>query len=473
MSKKIVLLISIALIMAMVFSFSLAGCKEEAAEEEVTEETVEEEAVEEEVAEEEITSEPMIIDLWAHSGNPADAFMALADLYTAEHPNITFNMTTHTVDNYKIVSPLAIQNGQEKLDIIWYWASLASDWPTNGWVLDLKEYLDSSVWDDVVDGAINQYTTSEGNIYFTPQAGHFLGLLFYNTDIFEELGIEMGTNIPASEDDFIEICDKLNQAGYEGVSIGNVGKSWMTHITTALIAQNMSPEEESTAGYWASLSKEEQLEKAEIWKSDAVIDGFKVLDKYAKAGCFIKDANIIDWDPARELFVEGKAAMFMDGTWGINLIRDMADEDFNFSVSYLAPNSDGNGQISSKFGGGYAVPSYVKEKSPEKIPVIMDFLSKQYTEEYYIAAMEVQQGVPASKNLPEEYIDANYDPVLKKIISDAGERGMQLYLTLSWDAEFSAKFADVSAAVLGQTMTPEEAANELYEIVVKLAEERE
>ena len=416
--------------------------------------------------------QPMTINVWAHSGNPADTLRIWGDMYTAEHPNVTFNVTTHTVDNYKIVAPLAVQNGQEKLDLMDFWASLAPDWVENGWLLELNQYLDQGMWDDVYDGPKSQYINAEGKVYFLPKGGHFLGLLYYNVDIFEELGITIDVNNPASEEDLIEICDKLNKAGYEGISVGNVGKSWMDHVFNDFIGKLLSTEDFNKLKDWNIISKETQLANAQIWKGDAVLEGFKVLAKYAGEGCFIKDINVIDWDPARELFVEGKAGMFMDGTWGINLIRKMADEDFNFSVAYFPP-LNGSSAIPSTFGGGYAVPSYVKEQSPEKIPVIMDFLSKIYTEKYAIASMELEPKIPASKNVPEKWLDANLDPVLKKVIADSEVRGASGRWITGWDPEFYSKVNDTIAAVIEQTMTPEEAQSGLYKLAVKLAEERE
>ena len=129
MKKYLIWTVIICFMASMMFIGS--ACKaEEAVEEEAAEEAVEEEAVEEEAAEEEIveeeaveegiTDEPITINMWALGGTEIVIFQGLAELYMADHPNVTMNVTPQGSAYMRSNGPIAVASGAEELDILWF-----------------------------------------------------------------------------------------------------------------------------------------------------------------------------------------------------------------------------------------------------------------------------------------------------------------------------------------------------------------
>lgn len=67
--------------------------------------------------------------------------------------------------------------------------------------------------------------TVEGKIYGVPTSPTYAGGIFYNKQIYEELGLE----IPKTWDQFLENCRVCMEAGYEGL-IGTYGDPWTAQL---------------------------------------------------------------------------------------------------------------------------------------------------------------------------------------------------------------------------------------------------
>ena len=67
--------------------------------------------------------------------------------------------------------------------------------------------------------------TTEGKIYGVPTSPTYAGGIFYNKQIYEELGLE----IPNTWDKFLENCKECMNAGYDGL-IGTYGDPWTSQL---------------------------------------------------------------------------------------------------------------------------------------------------------------------------------------------------------------------------------------------------
>lgn len=89
---------------------------------------------------------------------------------------------------------------------------------------NLLEITGESYLDSIDEGFLNCVTVN-GKVYGTPIGPVFAGGVFYNKNIYQELGLE----IPQTWDEFLDNCKKCEEAGYTGI-IGTYGDAWTSQM---------------------------------------------------------------------------------------------------------------------------------------------------------------------------------------------------------------------------------------------------
>lgn len=469
--KKILIILMLAVFICSML-FVGVGCKEEAAADEeaveemtetVEEETVEEEAVEEEIVEEEsgrlpVTTEEITINMWVLAGPAANWFAILTDKYMEEHPNVKFNITIQEKQALEDFTPSALASGEEDIDFLWFWASsIGHDMAKNGLLTELSPYFEAYGWWDQMYSNIKGDTETEGlgNFFFVEDFVIF-PFAYYNKAIFDEVGVEP----PATMDDIFTMSEKIKAAGYEVWATGNKNLWTADHVLDTILVRFLSEEE------FTMLTNISEGNNIEIFKNQNYIDALAYLQKMATDGVFIDSIGSIDDGAARLLFTSGKAAIYSTGSWGVGLIRDEApDMDFGF---FSLPEHIGTNRILTFFQNSVCIPSTTTDQ--DKLGVILDFMDSILKKEYALTSF--QAGIISSSlNITEEDIAAVADPVLAAQIAETQEKGGVMDYGSKWDSVlFQARYDSCGELVVG-TMTPEEAAEYMYNTAVEVLAE--
>lgn len=168
---------------------------------------------------------PVTIEWWSHWANePAKVAVIeqIAADYMAENPNVTINLTWWDKDPLRDAIRTSMTAGQGAPDITTMDSDFAIQWVDAGWLVDLDKYLP---WDNFVSGV-----RADGNYSDTGIEGQYkfnistvVNMLFYNPDIFAELGIEVPEDYQFSTDEFLDVVQTCSDGGYAGVAnaIGN------------------------------------------------------------------------------------------------------------------------------------------------------------------------------------------------------------------------------------------------------------
>lgn len=133
----------------------------------------------------------------------------------------------------------------EAPDIVYYnTGSLLAALNPEQYFIDLSDTEMASTFDD---GFI-QAASVDGKLYGVPYNSSNVGGVFYNKDVYEELGLE----VPETWDEFIANCDAVQAAGKTAV-IGSFADAWTTQIpfladNYAVMQENPDFPEEFTAG---------------------------------------------------------------------------------------------------------------------------------------------------------------------------------------------------------------------------------
>lgn len=135
---------------------------------------------------------------------PQEKFQPILDAFESEHPeiNIEFQYSAPVADYLEKMQVLTSTG--EIPDIFYIAAENKTELISNGYAADITN---TEAVSKLVDANKSVYTDS-GKVYgFAPTT--WVGGYFYNTEIFNELGLEE----PKTWDEFLEVCDALLSSG--------------------------------------------------------------------------------------------------------------------------------------------------------------------------------------------------------------------------------------------------------------------
>lgn len=209
-------------------------------------------------------------------------------------------------------------------DLAYTWpaASVLAGYARTGKVAPLDAYYAKYKWDGINDfyRGRNSY---RGNIYGVPMEQDLMGV-YYNRDLFKKLGLE----VPKTYAEFQAVAAKVKEAGYVPIAFGNRDR-WPATNTLSLVL-----------GLTAGREAEEKVLFGDgSWTDPAFKKAAETIADWAKEGYFPRGFNGIGYDEANGLFLGGRAAMTITGSWAL---QDMArSAKFDLGVFMLPPISEG------------------------------------------------------------------------------------------------------------------------------------
>lgn len=153
---------------------------------------------------------------------------ALADAYTASHPNVTFDMVDLGSTDYmtQLATQLAGENGE--LDIL-----SIKDIPgySNLINLEVLEPLNDVITTDPAEfnGVIEQLTAEDGNYYAVPFISSYW-FVFYNKDLFDAANVDYPTNDMTIEE-FDALARQMTSGSGADKVYGNHYHTWRSDVT--------------------------------------------------------------------------------------------------------------------------------------------------------------------------------------------------------------------------------------------------
>lgn len=164
------------------------------------------------------------------------------------------------------------------------------------------------------------WTTEDGTPYGVPFTATSHGI-YYNKDIFEELGLK----IPETWEELLVTAQKIKEAGY--IPFANGSKdSW---TTPEIVFMNLAP---NFIG--GREGRMEYLAGKRCFNDEQIVSTFQAVEDLAPF--FPEDHELLGYVDSLQLFVQGKAVMWMSGSWDIPYLEE-AESDFEWSVFAIPP----------------------------------------------------------------------------------------------------------------------------------------
>lgn len=243
-----------------------------------------------------------IFSWWTGAGEEA-GLLALIEIFQERHPE--YNVVNSAVaggagTDARAVLASRMQAGDPPGTFqIHAGRALLDTWVAADAMEPLNDLYDEEGWWDVFPDSLLELTTDEeGNIYSVPVNVHRSNVLFANTAVFEEHGLE----VPSTFEDFLAVAEELEAAGVTPLALGD-NETWtLVHTWESVLLGTVGPE------------MYQQLFAGEAdWTSPEVVESFERLDQMF---AFINDDHAArNWQDAAQLVAEGEAAMNIMGDW--------------------------------------------------------------------------------------------------------------------------------------------------------------
>lgn len=246
--------------------------------------------------------------------------------FEAEYPDVKVNQESTTLENYQDVLKLKFSTGDVP-DVLFGGPKTYSVFVNSGNVEDLSGYdFVSRVQQNTLENV-----KIDGKVYGVP-LDVLANAVLYNKDIFEEVGLQ----IPKTYSEFIDVCKKLDQAGYIACTAGyqdgiSVGANFYTIFYGTPYYNMSSFEEEMISGAKHAGDYPELAKSLTQWRE---------IMEYQNEDC-----RSINTDRAEQMFANGEAGMLIIGTWGIGAVANYNPDGNYGAFMYPSEEKDENNRI--------------------------------------------------------------------------------------------------------------------------------
>lgn len=200
-------------------------------------------------------------------------------------------------------------------------------------------------------GAFERFTFDD-EIYVAPLNLSATSFLYYNTSLFEKYNVK----VPTTWDELMQAIETFNANDITPIALGNQA-NWVAQST---ILGALSDRVTGTEWFYKAFEQDGvKYTDPEFLK---VLGYFKQL---VDAKAFQEGANSIDNTQSDQYFIQGKAAMTINGAWSITTLANAAPAEAleQVGVTWLPEIPGGKGKphtISGGASGGFALSSKVK-----------------------------------------------------------------------------------------------------------------
>ena len=234
-------------------------------------------------------------------------------------------------------------------------------------------------------GALDSNTYG-GKLYGIPVSAD-LWVIYYNKKLFKQAGIE---RVPATVDEMIALVPKLKARGI--IPMTTDGKdAWPLAVTFDQLAWRISGDR--------TLPRQ-ALDRKIKFTDPVFVQAARELQRMVKSGLFQEDLMVSDYGAARNLFGQGKAAMYLMGSWEMGLGTTSAfSADFRASIDVfkfprVTGGKGGIDDLVAWYGGNYVVSA-----SSKNVAMGVEYL-KFYATRFGVLAWEKQAALPAQTVKP-------------------------------------------------------------------------
>ena len=335
-------------------------------------------------------------------GSPGEAQIAVweaaGDAFEEAHEGVTVEFNFQDDDLYQTIGLPNLLSSGNPPDVYFEWAGARlEDRYAEGFALDLTSAVADSELGELFDESAFNSMTVDGKVVMVPANADVTNVIWYNVDVFAELGLTP----PATWDEFLALCPTIADAGMIPLGIGNLdlwaGGNFASHVVSRVVGAE---------AYDAMMREELPMNSPEV------VDGLGHVQQLVEQGCVNESVNAINDNEGAQLFFQGLAAMHPIGSWLVSWAIEEAP-DLNFDYFNLPAIGDGEEQDSVMgVATGFVVNAH-SEHADAAIEFLTLFSSPEFT-----AQMVDAGGTPMASGAMER---DDIDERLTRLITDLNQ----------------------------------------------------
>ncbi|WP_422739798.1 ABC transporter substrate-binding protein [Micromonospora sp. WMMD729] len=250
----------------------------------------------------ELGSDPVTLQMYAETGFPLAK--ALADEFSKQHPNVTFNIRE---DQFTVIVENAprVMASDNAPDIIRLPTMV--DLVKDDLLKNLDPYVTAYGWDKFPASQLMQLRVGEGTRGTGSLYGMGLGYsvtgVFYNKKLASQVGM---TQPPATVAEFEQLLAKAKTSGIQPIMQFNKNTAGINFPHQALQNQFGDP---AQVADWIF------QKPGATFDTPAALKATQTIQKWAQAGYFTKDANALDYAGMVGQFQKGNGLFMFNGDW--------------------------------------------------------------------------------------------------------------------------------------------------------------
>jgi raffinose/stachyose/melibiose transport system substrate-binding protein len=360
--------------------------------------------------------------LWP-AGSSKQQNMIVTDIikqYEQDHKDVKVEVEVLENEQYKNKIKV-LSSSNELPDVGFTWAAgYMTPFVKGKLFAPLDDVLNGGLKDSFVSGTTEAYAL-DGKTYGLPLELN-IAPIYYNKEIFKKYNLE----VPQTYSEFTNVVKTLASKGVAPIALGNKDR-WTGSLWYMYLADRIGGAE--------VLNK--AIDRSGSFEDPALVSAAEEIQTLVKEDGFNKGFNGLSNDEGKSEFLNGKAAMYLMGTWELPnfTTNEEIPQEFRDSVGFFKfPTvENGKGNIDS-WVGGPGVGLFVAENSKVK-PEAKEFV-KFFVEKWGEQSVEKAGVIPATKvdtakvKLPQLYIDV------------LSELNKATNLTLFADVQMSASVAE-------------------------------
>lgn len=247
---------------------------------------------------------------------------------------------------------------------------------TNGGLdklVDLSGIASQSEYDEK---ALNGTFLVDGKLYGIPMDSVTLSGVFYNKKIFADAGVA----IPTTWDEMLAACEKLKAAGvvpvyYSAKDVWSVQPPTVTGMVSEAANRKMDTFE---------LMKQIDTNKLKYADCTAFVDAIAKSKELIDKG-YVNETYLSDTvDSAHQALVDGKCAMYINGTWCADNITSKFPEQADNIGAFAIPTDTGDNYINMFTPYTLALTTSCKDQELGK--KVMNYLASSEAQQIYADA---------------------------------------------------------------------------------------
>ena len=350
------------------------------------------------------------------------------------NPGITVELEAAPLDTLRTTLQPQLRSGEGP--DVFSWGSgpaFGGAFAEAGVLYDLTAAYEEHDWP--IYGFAKEQVTFDGKVMGVPGEMETIGL-FYNVDLFDDLGIEEPTTIAELE----AAAETIKDEGVIPIAVHDA-EGWQGgHLLSMALSSRVGGD-----GMEALLNGETP------WDSADVVAALETWQRFNDAGYLPPTPTAVDYDTGNSLFFSGDAAILPNGSW---LVNDIPEVDFE--VGYIPfPAEDGPGIFTAGLGSGPYISANTEH--PEAALEFVNFLASPEFGRFMVEELKVIPPFPVDT----EGIEVS--PLFAQVLEDtAGFAGGEGEFGANIDVRSTELFNEAMLngvqAILTNQMTPEEAA---------------